>query len=438
MPSVSRAWTGTCGCRAAGREPRKLVFRENSLSDHEISLRFKVMAGICTTNAESIGFESLKSLLLEMAQDRSVETLLQALVERLERERDYSRRAVRDGHTCGEIVGQSVAIVNLLRQIDLVAPTDASVLILGESGTGKELVAEEIHKRSLRRDHALVKVNCASIPRDLYESEFFGHVRGAFTGAVKDRTGRFDLADGGTLFLDEVGEIPYTLQGKLLRVLQQGDFERVGEEVTRRVNVRIVAATNRDLKKAVAAGRFRQDLFYRLNVFPIEVAPLRRHKEDIPLLAAHLLERAAASLNSPRPRLTQSDILRLQQYDWPGNVRELWNVIERAVITSRGGKLEFDLPSEPIQTPEPTPDAPAAAPQKVVPWAEMKRRERDNVLAALEQTGWRIYGPQGAAALLGIKPTTLASRIQKMGLREQRNGWLSRSRMSVKNQPESP
>jgi transcriptional regulator with GAF, ATPase, and Fis domain len=223
----------------------------------------------------------------------------------------------------------------------------------------------------------------------LYESEFFGHVRGAFTGAVKHRAGRFELADAGTLFLDEVGEIPYSLQGKLLRVLQEGEFERVGEETTRRVDVRIIAATNRDLGSDVAAGRFRQDLFYRLNVFPIHVPPLRRHKEDIPLLAARFVKRAAAGLNRPCPRLTQADILRLQQYDWPGNVRELGNAIERTVITSRNGRLQFDLPFGRSPSPDPPRvEGAAAAPPKIVTYAEMKRRERENVLVAPNPPHW--------------------------------------------------
>jgi transcriptional regulator with GAF, ATPase, and Fis domain len=349
---------------------------------------------------------------------------IQRLKKRLELERDYLREEIREAHSFGEIIGRSAALANVLEQIDLVAPTDASVLILGESGTGKELVAREIHKRSLRRDHPMVKVNCASIPRELYESEFFGHVRGAFTGALKDRAGRFELADGGTLFLDEVGEIPYTLQGKLLRVLQEGEFERVGEESTRRVDVRIIAASNRDLKQEAASGRFRHDLYYRLNVFPIDVAPLRRHKEDIPVLAAHFVEQASRALNRPRPALTRADIVHLQGYDWPGNVRELRNVIERAVITARDGRLRFDLfgrQDEPREAPPPAEPPPAHA-TAVLSESEMRRRERENVRAALERSGWRIYGPRGAAALLSMKPTTLASRIRKMGLAKPRPG----------------
>jgi transcriptional regulator with GAF, ATPase, and Fis domain len=312
-------------------------------------------------------------------------------------------------------VGQSPALRNIIQQIELVAPTDASVLILGESGTGKELVAQEIHRRSQRHERAMVRVNCASVPRELYESEFFGHAKGAFTGAVRDRAGRFELANGGTLLLDEVGEIPLELQSKLLRVLQEGTYERIGEEKTRQADVRLIAATNRDLKAEVEAGRFRQDLFYRLNVFPIEVPPLRKRKEDIPLLAELFLQQSSRRFNRASKGLSQGNILALQAYDWPGNVRELLNVIERAVITSRTGTVLFDLPhaqSSKSRKPDPTPTSPSAT---VVPDVEMKRRERENILAALDQTNWRVHGPGGAAELLGVRPTTLTSRIKRMG-----------------------
>ena len=243
--------------------------------------------------------------------------------------------------TSGEIIGQSMALRQILSQIEMVAPTDANVLILGETGTGKELIARELHRRSRRKDKPLVRVNCACIPKELYESEFFGHARGAFTGAVKDRVGRFEAAAGGTLFLDEIGEIPLELQSKLLRVLQEKCYERVGEEMTRRADVRIVAATNRDLKKEVTAGRFREDLYYRLNVFPMKLAPLRERREDIPLLAAHFVELSLRELGCPRPRLTRAGIETLQGYDWPGNIRELRNVIERAVIFARWRRSGF-------------------------------------------------------------------------------------------------
>ncbi|MEE8492706.1 MAG: sigma 54-interacting transcriptional regulator [Nitrospirales bacterium] len=350
---------------------------------------------------------------------------IERLRAQLELENTYLREEVREAQAFGDIVGQSPALRNTLRQIELVAPTDAGVLILGESGTGKELVAREIHGRSKRREKPLIRVNCASIPRELYESEFFGHVKGSFTGAVRDRAGRFQAADAGTLFLDEVGEIPLELQSKLLRVLQEGQYERVGDERTRHVNVRIIAATNRDLKKEVDAGRFRQDLFFRLNVFPIEVAPLRRRNEDIPLLAAHFMEAIAKRLNCSKVRLTQANMIALQSYDWPGNVRELQNVIERAVITAQCGTLHFDLPGAVVGS-EPPPSAAsthaALAEGEVIPEAEMHRREVANVLVALNRANWKIYGAGGAAELLGVKPTTLVSRVQKMGIKRPQDG----------------
>jgi transcriptional regulator with GAF, ATPase, and Fis domain len=345
---------------------------------------------------------------------------IERLKGQLELECSYLREEVHEARAFGEIVGQSSALRNVLKQVELVAPTDASVLILGESGTGKELVAREIHKRSLRQGQPLIKVNCASIPRELYESEFFGHVKGAFTGAIKDRAGRFEAAKGGTLFLDEVGEIPLELQTKLLRVLQEGQYERVGEEVTRQTDVRIIAATNRDLKREIERGRFRQDLYYRLNVFPIDVVPLRSRREDIPLLAEHFLDLISRRTNRPVPRLSQANLLQLQRYEWPGNVRELQNVIERSVITSQGGALQFDLPHEDVSDSFVGGAEVTTRPDKVknfVPEAEMRRREKENIVAALEKSGWKIYGAGGAAELLGIKPTTLASRIKKMGIK---------------------
>jgi DNA-binding NtrC family response regulator len=317
----------------------------------------------------------------------------------------------------GEIIGQSTAWRQIIRQIEMVAPTDATVLVLGETGTGKELIARELHQRSRRKNKPLVRVNCACIPKELYESEFFGHARGAFTSAIKDRVGRFEAAAGGTLFLDEVGEIPLELQSKLLRVLQEKCYERIGEDRTRRADVRIVAATNRDLKKEVEAGRFREDLYYRLNVFPIKVAPLRDRKEDIPLLATHFVESTVNELGCPRPRLTRAGIETLQAYDWPGNIRELRNVIERAAIFARGGALDFDLPvTRGDVTSFGLEDGDEVGPEFLTD-VEMRRRERENLFAVLQKTGWKIKGVDGAAELLGVKPTTLISRIEKMGLR---------------------
>jgi DNA-binding NtrC family response regulator len=318
-----------------------------------------------------------------------------------------------------DIVGKSTALRKVLQQVDAVGPTDSTVLILGETGTGKELIARAVHQRSRRKHKPLVQVNCTSIPKELFESEFFGHAKGAFTGAIKDRAGRFEAAAGGTLFLDEVGEIPLELQSKLLRVLQEKTYERVGEEKTRHADVRIVAATNQDLKKEVAAGRFREDLYYRLNVFPLKVAALRERKEDIPLLATHFVELLAKELGCPKPRLTRAGIETLQGCDWPGNIRELRNVIERAVISARGEALDFDLPltGSSVGLTSFGPRNGDQAEPEFLTESELRRRERENLFAVLQKADWRIKGVDGAAELLGVKPTTLSSRIEKMGLR---------------------
>lgn len=373
------------------------IFTRSPLSQHCLDWLRMIADLVAASIANARAFEEIRSLRTQ-----------------LELENAYLKEEVSDARAFGEIVGQSAALRNIIRQIELVAPTDANVLILGESGTGKELVAQEIHRRSQRQRRTMVRVNCASVPRELYESEFFGHAKGAFTGAVRDRAGRFELANGGTLLLDEVGEIPLELQSKLLRVLQEGTYERIGEERTRAVDVRVIAATNRDLKAEVEAGRFRQDLFYRLNVFPIEVPPLRKHKEDIPLLAELFLQQASRRFNRKIMHLSQGNVLALQAYDWPGNVRELVNVMERAVITSRTGALRLELPvvrSRKPVLPEPTLTTTVATD------TEMKRRDRENVLAALNLANWRVHGPGGAAEILGIRPTTLASRIKRLGLR---------------------
>jgi DNA-binding NtrC family response regulator len=344
---------------------------------------------------------------------------LEQLKKKRTLEQSCSDGELRDETRSSEMVGKSAALRHVLRQVEIVAPSDATVLILGETGTGKELIARAIHQHSRRRDKPLVRVNCTSIPKDLFESEFFGHAKGAFTGAIRDRAGRFEAAAGGTLFLDEVGEIPLESQSKLLRVLQEKSYERVGEEKTRRTDVRIVAATNRDLKNEVATGRFREDLYYRLNVFPVKVAVLKKRKEDIPLLATHFVGLLVKELGCPKPRLTQVGIETLQDYDWPGNIRELRNVIERAVIFARGGALEFDVPgngsSADLTSFEPR-DINQAQPEYLTE-PEMRRRERENLFAVLQKTSWKIKGAEGAAELLGMKPSTLISRIAKMGLK---------------------
>ncbi len=345
---------------------------------------------------------------------------VQTLKQRLEMENAYLLEEYRSEHNYKEIVGKSTAIHHTILQVELVAPTDANVLIYGESGTGKELIARAIHESSARHDRPLIRVNCASIPRELFESEFFGHVKGAFTGAITDRTGRFELADGGTLFLDEVGEIPLELQGKLLRVLQEQQFERVGDSHTRRVDVRIIAATNRDLKKEVATKNFREDLYFRLNVFPMELAPLRDRAEDIPLLASHFLKRASKKANKTGLQFTVGDMQRMQAYSWPGNIRELINFIERTVILAHGKHLDVQLPNTPLASLTSTKKIAqmdvSAAYDVVMTEAERRRMEMENIQAALKNCNGKVFGGDGAAALLGLKPTTLASRIKRYAI----------------------
>ena len=313
----------------------------------------------------------------EQEKQRAFEEIAR-LKEELERERDYLREEVEVSLNFGEIVGESPVLKQrVLARIEAVASTPANVLILGESGVGKELVARAIHAQSDRKDKALVKVNCASIPRELFESEFFGHVKGSFTGAHRDRVGRFQLADGGTLFLDEIGEIPLELQGKLLRALQERAFERVGEDNTRHVDVRIIAATNRDLKTEVEADRFRQDLYYRLSVFPIEVPPLRERREDIIPLATHFLKLVCRDFGREAVELTQYQAEALRNYDWPGNIRELQNVIERTVILSQGNRLRLDLAlPETVSKIANVSASASTAPASFVTAEEFKRRER--------------------------------------------------------------
>ena len=405
-------WAGRQGIRGFGGQP--IIFQNEVLG---VIAQFK---RIPTPNQSPAWLRIFADHIAAAIVNARAFEEIEQLKAHLELENTFLKEEVQEAKALGEMIGQSAALKRLLREVEMVARTDATVLILGESGTGKELIAREIHKNSRRGQRPLIRVNCASIPRELYESEFFGHVKGAFTGAFKDRAGRFEAAQGGTLFLDEVGEIPLELQSKLLRVLQEGQYERVGEERTRTVDVRIIAATNRDLPKDVETGRFRQDLYYRLNVFPMKVAPLRERKDDIPLLAAHFLDKAIRKLNLPPARLTQAHIAQFQNHDWPGNVRELQNTIERALILAQNGVLWFDLPDS-QRTTAAGPVAAGterAAEPAILSDAEFQQRERDNVLAALNKTGWKIHGPGGTAELLGVKPTTLISRLKKMGLKK--------------------
>jgi formate hydrogenlyase transcriptional activator len=339
----------------------------------------------------------------ELALERAYREIAE-LKDRLEAENTYYREAMQSVEGWGELLGQSDAMKYLHFRIRQVAPSDTTVLILGETGTGKELVAEAIHALGPRKDHPLVKVNCAALPPNLAESELFGHEKGAFTGSMSQRKGRFELADGATLFLDEVGELAPELQAKLLRVLQDGTFERVGGDRTLKVDVRVIAATNRNLSKDVAEGRFRADLWYRLNVFPISVPTLRQRKDDIPILARAFVDRACQRLARPSLEIAQSVIQALQARDWPGNVRELQNTMERAVLVSDGAHLRL-LDQEPFEMPQ------GPGPQT---GQSLEEVERSHILQVLEATGWKLEGAKGAAAVLGLKPSTLRSRMQKL------------------------
>ncbi len=389
-----------------------LIYRGNTLGVLAIFSRMNIKEGILP--------------MLRMLADHAAISISNAhaferinhLKSQLEAENIYLKEDFHTAQAFGELIGQSPAHHNVLQQIKLVAPTDASVLILGETGTGKELIAREVHRKSNRRKKPMVKVNCAAVPKELWNSEFFGHVKGAFTGAVNDRVGRLSAADGGTMLLDEVGEAPLEHQSNLLRVLQEGEFERVGEQKVQKVDIRFISATNRSLHSDLESGQFRKDLFYRLNVFPIEVAPLRERREDIPLLAEYFLDIAARKMNRSKPTLTSRHLKTLQEYDWPGNIREMQNILERTMIRSRSGGIHLDL-SEPIESGISLAEkhglrGDQAA--KVLPEAAVKELIRENTLAALSSTDWKVYGSGGAAELLGLQPTTLMSRIKKMGL----------------------
>jgi PAS domain S-box-containing protein len=343
-----------------------------------------------------------------LASERTIRTLTAeatSLREELSRLGDSS-----------EILGRSAALQSALADVDQVAGTDASVLILGETGTGKELVARAIHTRSRRKSKPLIKVNCAAIPADLVESELFGHEKGAFTGATSKREGRFELADGGTIFLDEIGELSVELQVKLLRVLQEGEFEPVGSSRTRKVDVRVLSATNRDLSAMMRAGSFREDLYYRLSVFPIRLPPLRERGDDVALLAEVFAQRFASKMGRSVAALTDDGKRRLSAYEWPGNVRELANVIERAVIMSQGGRLDLDraIPESVARSnARPSLDG---GPTRIRTVDELAELERENLRRALDETNWKVAGADGAAAMLGMKPSTLASRMKALGI----------------------
>jgi formate hydrogenlyase transcriptional activator len=364
-----------------------------------------------------------------MFVDITDHVLMEQEKARLAAENVYLQEEIKSVHNFDEIVGQSPALLEALEKVNRVAKTDASVLITGETGTGKELIARAIHSASRRHDKPLIKLNCAALPSGLVESELFGHEKGAFSGAISRRVGRFELAHGGTIFLDEIGEVPIEVQVKLLRVLQEREFERVGGVGSIKVDVRVIAATNRDLVKLIRDGRFREDLFYRLNVFPIALPPLRNREGDVPLLVHFLVSRFAARVGVRIESVGKATLERLSRYSWPGNIRELENVLERAVILSNGPTLEIDpevFASTPADRP---PDANpprlsgseseglAAAGVRQTPSLEsLEANTRNHILAALEQSGWIIDGPRGAAKILALHPNTLRSRMKMLGI----------------------
>ncbi len=356
-----------------------------------------------------------------MFVDITDRVLMEREQARLTQQNQYLREEIKSVHNFEEIVGNSASLLRVLDNVKLVADTDATVLITGETGTGKELIARAIHSIGPRHEKPLIKVNCAALPAGLVESELFGHEKGAFSGAVARRTGRFELAHGGTIFLDELGELPLDVQVKLLRVLQEREFERVGSSTPIKVDVRVIAATNRDLRRAIADGTFRQDLYYRLNVFPLELPPLRERAEDIPLLAHYFVQRSVTHVGRRISRIPEEVMDRLRGYAWPGNIRELENIIERAVILSPGA----DLIVVPEMLPEETPltvgeraparrDGGAAAAGQGPTLVDV---ERAHIVEVLQRTRWRIEGPSGAASVLALHPNTLRSRIKKLGIR---------------------
>ncbi len=357
---------------------------------------------------------------VELERTRAFEQIA-ALKAHLQEENIYLQEEIRNDHNFNEIVGRSSALLDVFKTIDQVAPTDSTILIQGETGTGKELLARAIHSRSSRHERVLVKVNCAAISAGLVESELFGHVKGAFTGALSDREGRFKVADGGTIFLDEIGELSLDTQVKLLRVLQEREFEPVGSSKTIRVNVRIIAATSRDLIEQIKLGKFRSELFYRLNVVPLRVPALRERAEDVPLLVAFFLQKYATAFGKPTTRFDGSTMQRLKAYHWPGNIRELQNVIERAVVLSNGGVIILGSelfgpitestrtihPSQKLAEPATTPPVSRA----------LKSIEREHIESVLRQCDWVIEGEKGAANILSLNPSTLRSRMQKLGIK---------------------
>ena len=410
-----KSWNQKLGGKINGVAMSKFnqASKSGSLQQHDFNCGHRVFTVVFAPVA---GSDYTNLYALEITGKKIVEQALQSALDevkslknRLQLENRYLQDEIKQAHGNDAIIGNSEVQEKLLRKVGQVAKTDTTVLISGETGTGKELLARAIHAASQRKDRPLVKVNCAALPAGLIESELFGHEKGAFTGATARKTGRFELADGGTIFLDEIGDLPLELQSKLLRVLQEGDLERVGGNSTIHVNVRVISATNRNLSDRIAIGEFREDLFYRLNVFPIQSPPLRNRKKDIALLAHHFLQKYSAKIGKQFKVIDAPVLARLQAYEWPGNVRELENIIERAIILSEGSTLQleeaFDL---------------NVAPQRLQQGEKtIKEVEQEMMRSALEVCGWKIEGDTGAATKLGVAPSTLRERIKKYGLQRR-------------------
>lgn len=429
-PSTGRIWSSEKNFELLGLEPndnfafqhflnavhaddRELIrqrIQEAMKLDKEDSVEYRVLlkdGGVRWLSARgrrhpglSDGPDRLMGVNIDITESRLLAQKLEALKERLVAESEYLREEIKVAGQFDEIVGHSKVLKEVFQLIEQVAPTDASVLITGETGTGKELVARAIHKLSQRNARVMVKVDCASLPSSLVESELFGREKGAFTGALSKQIGRFELADESTLFLDEIGELPLELQAKLLRILQDGEFERLGSPKTYKVNVRVIAATNRDLAECVRKGSFREDLFYRLNVFSIHVPPLRERVEDIPLLAKSFAHEFENKMGKRPGMISEDSVQRLKSYFWPGNIREMKNIVEQAVILRKGSELHFHL----LET------------TGARPLATLEEMEYQHIVAVLEQTGWRIKGPLGAAKILGMNPSTLFSKMRRLGI----------------------
>ena len=424
-----------------GQAPESAVIRDYDISDYRTKTELTSTRLYTTVIAALRTYQQLQAVVSQReelarlyAEQKAVYEEIADLKGALERERDYLREEVSESRSGGPaVLGSSPAFVAMMNAVDAVARTHATVLVLGESGVGKELVARQVHAKSARASGPLVKVNCASIPRELFESEFFGHVRGSFTGAHKDRVGRFQLADGGTLFLDEIGEIPIELQSKLLRALQEREVERVGDTKSQRVDVRLVAATNRDLKACIEAGTFRADLYYRLSVFPVVVPSLRERRDDIVPLFEHFLAKALQRLGRRFIPLTPDNASAVTAYPWPGNVRELENVVERAAILSVDGILRLDAVLPEIAAEEAlappsrssvalegsvvlTPSTRPQPPRGFYTADELRDLERLNLLAVLDRSEGKVAGPGGAADLLGVKPSTLSYQLKSFGI----------------------